>query len=102
MSIAISPLRTDCAGAAINVTTTPEAGLLRASDEEQLQYAMRENRVVFSEDADFLRMHAAGVAHAGIVYCHQQSRSVEEIIRGLVVIWEVLGPEDMRGRAEFL
>jgi predicted nuclease of predicted toxin-antitoxin system len=87
---------------AIDVTTTPEAGLLRASDEEQLDYARRENRVTFSEDADFLRMHAAGVEHAGIVYCHQQSRSVGEIIRGLVVIWEVLDPEDMRGRIEFL
>jgi hypothetical protein len=84
------------------VTTTPEAGLLRASDEEQLKGAMRENRVIFSEDADYLRMHAAGVAHAGIVYCHQQSRSVGEIIRGLVVIWEILDPEDMRGRVEFL
>jgi predicted nuclease of predicted toxin-antitoxin system len=89
---------------AIDVTTTQGAGLMKASDENQLDNARRENRVVFvfSQDADFLRMHAAGVAHAGIVYCHQQSRSVGEIIRGLVVIWEVLDPEDMRGRIEFL
>jgi hypothetical protein len=87
---------------AIDVTTTPEAGLVMASDEEQLDNVRRENRVIFSQDADFLRMHEAGVAHAGIVYCHQQSRSVGEIIRGLVVIWEILDPEDMRNRVEFL
>jgi predicted nuclease of predicted toxin-antitoxin system len=87
---------------AIDVTTTPEAGLLRASDGEQLDYARRENRVIFTEDADFLRLHAVGVQHAGIAYCHQQSRSVGEIIRGLVMIWEILDPEDMRNRVEFL
>lgn len=86
----------------VDVTTTPEAGLLEASDQEQLEYSRRENRVIFTQDADFLRLHAAGVSHAGIVYCHQQSRSVGEMIRGLVMIWEVLDPEDMRSRVEYL
>jgi len=86
----------------VDVTTTPEAGLLTASDDEQLEHARRENRVIFTQDADFLRVHAARVSHTGIVYCHQQSRSVGEIIRGLVMIWEVLDPEDMRTRVEFL
>ena len=86
----------------IDVTTTPEAGLLAASDEEHLAFARRENRVVFTEDADFLRLHAAGTQHSGIVYCHQQSRSVGEIIRGLVMIWEILDSEDMRNRVEYL
>ncbi len=87
---------------AIDATTTPETGLLGASDEQQLEYALRENRVAFTQDADFLRLHGAGVKHAGIVYCHQQSRSVGEIIRGLVMIWELLEPDDMRNRVEFL
>ena len=86
----------------IDVTTTPEMGLLTASDEEQLEYARNRNRVTFTQDADFLRLHAAGVNHPGVVYCHQQSRSVGEMIRGLVMIWEVLDPEDMRNRVEFL
>lgn len=30
----------------IDVTTTPEAGLLESEDEEQLAYSMRERRVV--------------------------------------------------------
>jgi len=86
----------------IDATTTPEAGLLGASDEEQLEHARGENRVVFTQDADFLRLHAAGARHGGVVYCHQQSRSVGEMIRGLVMLWEILDPEDMRNRVEFL
>jgi predicted nuclease of predicted toxin-antitoxin system len=57
----------------IEVTTTPEAGLLQTSDNQQLAFARAQDRVVFTQAADFLRMHAAGVSHAGIAYCHQQS-----------------------------
>jgi hypothetical protein len=54
----------------IDVTTTPEAGLLGASDQEQVTYALAEGRVLFTQDDAFLRLHAAGVPHAGIAYCH--------------------------------
>ena len=52
----------------IEVTTTPEAGLLSATDEQQLAYCHRESRVLFTQDHDFLRLHAAGVSHSGIAY----------------------------------
>src|SRR5438552_4830896 len=38
----------------VDVTTTPEAGLLHASDEEHLAFAQREVRVLFTQDEDFL------------------------------------------------
>src|SRR5206468_2383329 len=38
----------------IDVTTTPEAGLLHASDEEHVAFALRQGRVVFTQDEDFL------------------------------------------------
>src|SRR5437588_10915603 len=85
-----------------NVTTAQEAGLLRASDEEHLEFARGEERVIFTQDADFLRLHAAGVQHAGIAYCHPQSRSIGQVIHGLALIWETLDPPDMRNRVEFL
>ena len=44
----------------IDVTTTPEAGLLGATDEEQAAYALPSGRVIFTQDRDFLRIHAAG------------------------------------------
>ncbi len=36
----------------IDVTTTPEVGLLGASDEDQLAYCLAEDRVIFSYDDD--------------------------------------------------
>ncbi|MEG3849128.1 DUF5615 family PIN-like protein [Microcoleus sp. herbarium19] len=41
----------------IDVTTTPEVGLLGASDEEQVAFALVQGRVIFTYDADFLRIH---------------------------------------------
>jgi len=85
----------------IDVLTTQEANLLAASDEAHLALANREERVVFTQDADFLRLHAEGVPHAGIVYAHQQTR-IGAIVRGLVLIFRILEPQDMRNHVEFL
>lgn len=86
----------------IDVTTTPEVGLMAATDEAQVEFAQRQGRVIFTQDADFLRLHQAGVSHSGITYCVQGSRSVGAIIRGLVLTWELLEPEEMAGKVEFL
>ena len=84
------------------MTTTPEVGLLRASDEEHFAFALRESRVIFTQDEDFLGLHAAGVQHAGIAYCHQDSRSLGEVIRGLALIWEVYELGELNNRVEWL
>src|SRR4051794_33151369 len=42
----------------IDVTTTAEAALISATDEEQIAYALAEGRVVFTQDQDFLRINA--------------------------------------------
>ena len=86
----------------IDVTTTPEVGLLGAIDEEQAAFARSTGRVIFTQDRDFLRIHAAGVAHAGIAYCEKDTRSIGEIIDGLVLIWDVYEPEDIAGRVEYI
>ncbi|MBD2089520.1 DUF5615 family PIN-like protein [Microcoleus sp. FACHB-1515] len=86
----------------IDVTTTAEQGLLGVSDEEQLAFATAQQRVLFTQDADLLRLHQAGMTHAGIAFCRNNTRSIGEIIRGLVLIWELVEPEEMAGRVEFL
>ena len=50
----------------IDVTTTPEAGLLGATDEEQAAYALPLARGIITQDRDFLRIHASRAPHAGI------------------------------------
>jgi Domain of unknown function (DUF5615) len=86
----------------IDATTTQELGMLRASDEAHLEFARADNRVIFTQDADFLRLHAEGMGHAGIAYCHQHSRSIGQIIQGLTLIWDALDHGDMANKVEFL
>ena len=86
----------------VDVTTTPEAGLRSALDEEHVAFGLATNRVVFTQDEDFLRLNAAGVNHRGIAFCYQQTRSIGQVIAGLLLIWEVYEPGEMVGRVEYL
>jgi hypothetical protein len=86
----------------IDVTTTPQAKLLGAQDEEHAAFALLESRVIFTQDRDFLRINAAKVSHAGIAYCDQDARSIGEIIESLVLLWEIFEPEEMKDRVEFI
>jgi hypothetical protein len=84
-----------------DVLSAPEAGLLGATDEEHLARAHAECRVLYTQDNDFLRLHAAGVEHSGIVYA-PQGTSIGDIIRGLILIHQVLDAEKMVGRVGYL
>jgi hypothetical protein len=42
------------------------------------------------------------VPHAGIVYRAKDTLSLGEIIKRLVLIWEIYEPEEMVNRVEFL
>ena len=86
----------------IDVTTTAGANLLGAEDVDQIAYGISECRVIFTQDDDFLVLAAMGVEHAGIVYCHQTTRSIGQIIRALELIWEVFEVDEMRNRVEFI
>ena len=57
--------------------------------------------MLFTPDPDFLRLHGAGVQPAGIVYA-PQGTSIGDIIRGLILIHQVLEPEEMKDHVEFL
>lgn len=58
----------------IDVTTTSEAGLIGAPDEEHATYALSVGRVIVTQDRDFLGIHAAKIPHAGIAYCRRGTR----------------------------
>jgi len=57
--------------------------------------------VLFTQDADFLRLHASGVEHAGILYARQQT-AIGDVIRDLMLVFEVLEPGEMEGQLEYL
>lgn len=60
----------------LDVTTTVDAGLRQADDPAHIAFAIREQRVIFTQDADFLILASQGVDHCGIVYCHPDRRTI--------------------------
>lgn len=86
----------------IDVTTTNSVGLRTQSDELQLKFIQETQRVLFTQDADFLIIASRRLDHPGITYCKNGTRSIGEIIEALVLIYEVMTPEEMTGRVEFL
>jgi predicted nuclease of predicted toxin-antitoxin system len=86
----------------VDVTTTPEAGLLHAQDEDHIAYGVASGRVIFTQDRDYLRHHAAGMEHRGIAFCYQNSRTIGQIIASLLLIWEIYEPDEMKNHVEFI
>jgi hypothetical protein len=86
----------------IDVTTTNDAGLAGASDLDQLSYATISASVIVTYDDDFLRLHAAGVRHAGIAFCLPKYRGTGELVRALALIHDLFRPDEMASRVEFL
>jgi len=86
----------------INVTTTVDAALLSAPDEEHITFAKREGRVVDTQDTDFLRVAKTAPTHFGVVYYPQGKRSFGQVIRHLALIHDVMGEDEMRGQIEYV
>ena len=86
----------------VDVTTAADAGLLSASDEDHVAYALGEARVIFTHDDDFLSLNAQGVEHAGIVYCCIQMRTVSQIAAHLLLIRDCMSPDEMHGHVEYV
>jgi predicted nuclease of predicted toxin-antitoxin system len=76
----------------VDVTTTTDAGLTGIEDREHLVFAANAGRVVITEDVDFLRLYAEGTPHAGIVFWRQQTRSIGEVLRRLLLIHAAISP----------
>jgi predicted nuclease of predicted toxin-antitoxin system len=85
----------------IDVMTVSDASMRSASDEAHMAYAASRRRVIITQDDDFLRLAAKASAHPGIVYAPQHT-SPGDIIRGLLLIAQVLNSEDMDNHIEFL
>jgi predicted nuclease of predicted toxin-antitoxin system len=86
----------------VDVTTSQGVGLLGRSDEDQFAYAHAEGRILVTHDDDFLKLNASRRSHSGIVYCRQRRYPLGEMVRRLVLFWEVFEPGEMRDRIEYL
>ncbi len=86
----------------IDVTTSRDMGLLGQADEVQLAFACEQGRVIVTHDTDFLILASQSTVHWGVAFCQKNSRFLGEIIRSLILIYEVLKPDEMRGWIEYL
>jgi acyl-coenzyme A thioesterase PaaI-like protein len=88
-------------GRGVEAFTLAEKAQLGSSDRSLLAFAAAEGRVLITADPDHLRLHAAGVSHAGIVFTPSDA-SVGAIIGGAMLIAEVLTSEEMLNHVEFV
>ena len=86
----------------IDVLTVRDAGRVGDPDRKQLAFAAMKRRVLVTFDDDFLALDAAGAPHSGIVFSEAGRRSVGELIESLVLIANVIEPEEMRNHIEFI
>ena len=89
-----------------DVVTAQEDGSARLDDELLLERITRLERVLFSQDRDFLaiahRWQQTNRPFYGVIYAHQLTITVGQAVRDLALMMEALDPEDMRGQIEFL
>lgn len=83
-------------------STSAEARLLGEDDEDQLAFAVKEQRVLVTHDSDFTRIASTNADHWGICYCHGEKYTVGELQEMLVTVAECMTPEEMRGQFMFL
>ncbi len=90
----------------LDVVTASGTGRKGLTDQDQLEYARQENRVVYTIDDDFLRLGAdwltRGEFFTGIIYHAPFARTTREIIDALVLCNGVLEPPDMHNRIEYI
>ncbi len=70
----------------IDVTTTVEAGLRTKMDEQQWLFIQQKQRVLVTQDRDFLVMAGMSNNHPGVAYFKQGSRSLGQVIETLILL----------------
>ncbi len=89
----------------VDVITTQQAHNDKKSDAEQLLYAAKQKRTVFTHNKrDFRLLHneyfATGKEHAGIILSDQLPTGT--MLKRFMKLWFSLDAEDMKNRVEFL
>ena len=83
-----------------------EVGMNGKPDEDQLEFATLEGRVIYTRNTrDFRQLHvryqAAGSSHAGLIF-RARDMPLGEQIRRISRIWSTRSADDMRNSWEFL
>lgn len=90
----------------IDIISVQEDGRMGASDISILDRATELDRVIFTQDDDFLiianRCQQEGLNFSGVIYAHQQSLTIGQCVRDLEIIAKVARPEDLVNLVQYL
>jgi len=90
----------------VDVLTVQEDNRAGFPDLILLDRAAELERVIFSQDDDFLveahRRQTEGINFAGVIYAHQRNVSMGECVRDLELIAKACEPVDCTSRVQYL
>lgn len=91
----------------LNVVTVADVSRQGVSDKEQLMWAAKQSRAIYSYNCgDFCRLHnkflSAQRSHAGIIVLPQQRYSIGQQLRGLLKLTNDKSAEEMVNQLVFL
>jgi hypothetical protein len=90
----------------IDVLTAFEDGASELPDDELLSRAQQLNRVVVTQDEDFLSLankwQTTSREFAGVVFALRQDRMIGKTIEHIELIAHLLSDDEIRGRVEYV
>jgi hypothetical protein len=86
----------------IEAVTVRDLGFLGDSDPNHLERATRLGYILCTNDADYVDLAAAGIAHASSVFGQQHKHGVGAWVRFLELLASILDPHEMQNRVEYL
>ena len=90
----------------IDVLTAQEDNKVHTQDSIIVDRAIELNRVIFSQDRDFLiladRYQKTGIDFTDVIYAPQRSVTIGECVRDLEIIAKASDPQDLSNRVFYL
>lgn len=90
----------------IDVVTSQEDGTREEDDATLLARATELNRVLFTQDNDFLRIAAgcqqSGRPFRGVIYAHQQRVSIGRLVEDLELVLTCCSEEELENRVTYV
>lgn len=86
----------------IDVVTVRDLRLLGETDENHLQNAAKQSRLLYTYVSDFIELASSDFEHAGIVFGQQEVHYIGDWVRWLTLMHAVYNDEEMRGRIEYM
>lgn len=86
----------------IDALSVIDLGISGVSDEQHLQLATEQGRVLCTHDQDFIQLAAENFEHNGIIFAQQSEASIGRWVNKLRNLHNEKSDQDLRGQFYFL